>query len=85
MGEKLGLKYLLANLVLLKDVRQSFLANPGKFLLDNPQFDITKDQLEQLKAFKIEQWDTMTLSELNDWLGKASHISRPVSVSVGIP
>jgi hypothetical protein len=85
--EKLGLKMLIANLILLKDVRHSFTKNPEQFLKDNPKFSITAEELKQLKTFKIEDWDAMKLNELNDWLLKASEISRPVgtAVSVGVP
>lgn len=83
--QTLGLKELLANCVLVKDFRHAFTADPDKFLQQNPQYRISPSELEQLKAFKIQDWDTMQLQELNDWLIKAGEISRPAAFTVSVP
>jgi hypothetical protein len=83
--EKLGLKEFIINCVVNSDFRNSYLANPDKFFADNPNYALSGEEKKQLKAFKISDWDSMELKDLNEWLTQAGEISRPVSVSVGIP
>jgi len=85
MAEKKGgLKELLISCLLVKDFRQSFVKNPEKFLKENPKYEISADELKQLKSFKVETWDDMKLKDLNHWLTQAEAISRPGSLEVGV-
>jgi hypothetical protein len=83
--EKFGLKELLINCVLITDFRHSFMKDPEGFLKDNPQYVLSEEDKTQLKAFKVADWDSMKLSELNDWLVQAGEISRPGGVTISIP